>query len=309
MNRTEKGLLARGVDTACAAKLAQEKWTIEKLKLENRETLAALWLSSDCINSLFDEGRPPIPSDTLTDLLFANRFQCCVCRDPSKPFIVHHIEEWAVSRSHDAINLVTLCLEHHAKAHTVGTLERNLDKITLQQCKAKWESEVKRLDSQAIIAASRLQQTHWNYINELRVLEMARSLNLKIAKISGFDQALKADLIDTAGVPTPVRTDTYYMYEGYYILQRYFYMSSLLDAVLERTTMLNLSDHMDKGVLVPILTPGDIIFVQGRHVFSPITQTTKGRGQDCRVERKANGVVFRFVFDRWEATSSSAKNC
>lgn len=82
MQGTQKALMARGLDAGSAAKLAGKGWTLSKLKLTSRVDLEALGLSDDFIENLFKEARPPIPTDALMNVLFANRYQCCVCRDP-----------------------------------------------------------------------------------------------------------------------------------------------------------------------------------------------------------------------------------
>jgi hypothetical protein len=38
-------------------------------------------------------GRVPSPSAAPNKLLIANKWACCVCRNPNLPIIVHHIDE------------------------------------------------------------------------------------------------------------------------------------------------------------------------------------------------------------------------
>lgn len=312
MRGTQKALMARGLDSDTAAKLAREGWTIGKLKLANKSELKTAGLSDGFVKGLFKEARPPIPTDALMSVLFANRYQCCVCRDPKLSVMVHHIEEWAESRLHDVENLAVLCLHHHDQAHSKKTLSKNLDAKTLRDAKAKWEGEVRRFDAESILAAMRLDYSNWNYMNELRLFEIAKALGVKFERIRRFADLVNAGLVQPDGLPTPVIGESlYYMYEGPDILFRYFYVSEVLNAVVQGLPIVNISDYLDKGVLGFALVPGDFIFVQGAHVFSPITdkKSGKGRGQICEGVRKANKVEIRFTFDRWEASSSSAKNC
>ncbi len=312
MRATQKALMARGLDSDGAAQLAKDGWTLNKLKLASQTELRATGLSEDFIKALFKEQRPPIPNDNLLKVLFDNRFQCCVCRDPGQSIIVHHIDEWAQSRCHDVENLAVLCLPHHDKAHTRSTLSQNLDAATLRGLKAEWESEVKKRDAESIYSTMRLEYSNWNYINELRVFEIANALHITFSKIKYFRNAVAAGVASLNGLPVPVESDRlFYMYEGSTILERYLYVAGVFNEVVKRLPIVNVSDFLDKGVLGGALTVGDFIFVQGSHTFSPTTgkKNGRGRGQICEGVRRANEVEVRFVFDRWEATSSSAKNC
>jgi hypothetical protein len=87
--------------------------------------------------------------------------------------------------------------------------------------------------------------------------------------------------------------------------QLYRYMKASLYALLEKTTVRNISDDLDRGVLNVLLVPGDLIYVQGLHTFTEI-RPAPGNGQPVRGTRSANKVEVSFVFDRREATSASA---
>lgn len=311
MGSTHKALMARGLDSDRAGKLVADGWTLSKLKQAKREELDALGLEDNIVAQLLSEARPPIPEETLTKLLFNNRFQCCVCRDPKRSIIVHHIREWAESRSHDIANLAVLCLDHHGEAHSKRQLSQNLDPDTLLNFKDQWESAVKRFDAEAVYSAMRLEYSSWNFINELRVFEIAKELNVDFKAQPRWSRAFAAGIVNVDGIPLPVANDDlFYMYEGPNILDRYFYVSEVLNAVVRSLPVINVSDYLDKGTLGFGLALGDFIFVQGAHVFSPMTakKSGTGRGQICEGVRRANQVEIRFVFDRWEATSSSAKN-
>ncbi len=311
VHKTEKALIARGMDSATAQKLRIDGWTMSKLKTSSTDELKAAGLSKEFIAKLFKEQRPPIPDDTLSKLLFDNRFQCCICRDPDLPIIVHHIDEWARSRSHAPENLAVLCLKHHSDAHSKKELAQNLDLKMLTKLKKAWEAEVKRFDSESILEAMRLEYSNWNYINELRVFEIAKKLHVDFSAVRGFSALIAMGVAEPGGLPAPVTNeDFFYKYEGPKILQRYFYTSEILNRVISKLPIVNVSDWLERGILGFALAPGDFVFVQGAHTFSPLTSKKNGRGpgQVCRGYRTANHVEIRFTFDRWEATSSSAKN-
>lgn len=312
MRGTQKALMARGLDSNSAATLANDGWTLDKLKLSTRPQLTLLGLSDDFVDALFKEPRPPIPNSSLMSVLFANRYQCCVCRDPNLSVIVHHIDEWAASRLHDVENLAVLCLHHHDEAHSRKSLSKNLDAKVLRSAKQKWEAEVKKFDSRSIRSAMSLEYSNWNYMNELRIFELARNIGVKFSSLAGFSGAVSAGVAQMDGLPVPVMNESsFYMYEGPGILFRYFYVAEVFSKVIDSIAIVNISDFLDKGVLGCALVPGDFIFVQGAHVFSPLTDKArgKGRGQICQGLRRANKVEVRFTFDRWEASSSSARHC
>lgn len=304
-------MVARGLDTTTAANLRADGWTIAKLKLAHESDLRNAGLSEEFIKKVHKEQRPPIPYDVLSKLLFDNRLQCCVCRDPEQPIIVHHISEWAKSRSHAPENLAVLCLQHHSDVHSKKDLVQNLDMKTLATFKNNWESEVRKFDSEAILQAMRLEYSNWNYINELRVFEIVKELGIGVQNIRGFSELVARGVVAKAGLPIPVTNENlFYMYEGPNIVDRYFFTSEVLSRVIAKIPIVNVSDWLERGVLRFALAPGDFIFVQGAHTFSPITNKKNGtgRGQICKGFRSANNVEIRFTFDRWEATSSSAKS-
>ena len=312
MHGTQKALMARGLDSKMSTKLSQEGWTLGRIKQASKNELKNIGLSDEFIDIVFSESRPPIPTDSLMKVLFLNRYQCCICRDPKLSVIVHHIDEWAKSRSHDISNLSVLCLNHHDQAHSQKTLSQNLDAKSIRDAKSRWEEAVKDFDAESILSAMRIDYSSWNYINELRVFELAANLHVDFSKIFRFGEMVSAGLVQPNGIPSPVSDENlYYINEGPNCLLRYLYVSKVLNAVIERIQLVNVSDHLDKGVLGFSLVSGDFIFVQGAHTFSSTTnkRSGKGRGQICEGVRRANNVEIRFVFDRWEATSSSAKNC
>lgn len=182
MHQTEKSFIARGLDSESAHKLRMKGWTISKLKISSEDEMRSAGLSDEFIQRILNERRPPIPTDAISKLLFDNRFQCCICREPGLPIIVHHIDEWSRSRSHAPENLAVLCLVHHSDAHTKKELAQNLDSKTLRRSKKAWEAKVKKFDSESILKAMQLDYSNWNYINELRVLrlpENSKSISVK----------------------------------------------------------------------------------------------------------------------------------
>jgi hypothetical protein len=213
--------MGRGIDSAAAARLRGQCWTLGKLKSTSDRKLKSLGLSERIVSALRRGQRAEIPFDSLAQVLITNRFTCCVCHDPSKSIIVHHIREWSVSHDHSPKNLACLCLEHHDKAHSTSTLSRNLDAKNLRAAKVAWESDVARLNTTAILDASRAKSDAWLYFNHLRLFELAASFKVKLKHLDHYEAASAVGLLNSDGMLRPrSKTSSYMLMMGkarYYI--------------------------------------------------------------------------------------------
>jgi hypothetical protein len=129
-NRSDLALIGRGITTTKAVKLRKEGYTLGKLQQMPKPDLEELGLNKLVIENILGSGRPPPPTANLIEVLYANKFMCCVCRKPKRGVIVHHIRKWAESRDHAVENLAVLCSLDHARVHTTSQLTRNLDPTT-----------------------------------------------------------------------------------------------------------------------------------------------------------------------------------
>lgn len=304
-NPTEKALIARGFDSGLAARLRQAGQTLNKLKQGEDSALTSLGLSREQIRIVRQEPRPPIPQEDLAKVLFANRWVCCVCRDATRPIVVHHIREWALSRDHSTSNLAVLCLNHHADVHTIRQLEQNLTASRVAELKAAWEATVCNEDALAIQQGSQLQSEIWFYFNHMRLYELALELGVDISAIPGFPAALNAGVCTYEGTITKVAAPGSFMYADSDRMSLYRYALGMLRAALAGAVIRNISDHLDRGLVGCLVVPGDIVFVQGVHTFSQVMPSPTGK-ELARGIRKANGVSVSFVLDLAEATSTSA---
>jgi hypothetical protein len=305
MRRTVIALMARSVDIELAERLAGQGWTLANLQQASQRVLQDLGLTPQAISNTLKGARPPIPSKNVAKVLYRNRFQCCVCRDPEKNIILHHIKPWAVSRDHDAENLAVLCLQHHAAAHTTTTLAQNLDERALKDFKRQWEADCERFDAEAILAASRLDHAAWLYFNHQRLLALADEMRIDLPTTNGYARAFHSGVIDAQGAPVSA-SKSFYLYQGGDGLLLYAYMRDVLHIVMHGLTIIDMSNYLDRGLSQQIVAPGDFIFVQGAHVFKKLNKKEEGPGQISSGSRQANGVRVEYVFDRWEATSTSA---
>jgi len=306
LNRSVAALMRRGIDDQKAAALHRAGHTLSSLKQAGDDELMALDLSDPQITALRSGGRADIPFANLARVLWKNRSTCCVCRSPGLAIIVHHIKPWATSRDHSDANLAVLCLEHHARAHTRGDLEQNLSSRRLRDSKDRWEEEVRHLDARSILHASRLPGHHWWWFNHQRLFELASALDIRLTELSRFRAARNRSLIDEDGELTNPGHHTPYRYQGGDGNVLYAFVREVLETVLASAAIYNISDDLDRGFLARVVQPGDLILVQGRHLFKQRARLYEGPGQIAEVRRQANRVRVSFTVDRWEAVSASA---
>lgn len=304
-NPTEVALLARGMDSGTAKRLREAGWTLARLQGASDNELQSLGVDGPERIALRGGDRPAIPPANLTQVLFANRWLCCVCRDVERPIVVHHIEPWANSHDHSPGNLAVLCTRHHGEAHSTRDLELTLSPARLRAMKSRWEREVRRMDPLAIQQGTQLQAEHWLYFNHLRLFDLAQGSGIRLTELPAFAAASTASVCDDAGAVVKSAEPGGYRYADSDGMPLYRYMSQMLHAVLAVATVRNISDDLDRGVLNQLIVPGDLVFVQGLHSFSDVEPAPTGT-QAVRGTRSANRVEISFVFDRAEATSSSA---
>ena len=297
--------MARGVDSALARKLREEKWTLAKLQLQSPEKLLEMGLSDTAVPVILGKGRPPIPRDVFIKTLYDNRWLCCVCRDAERPIIVHHIRPWAESRDHSQANLAVLCAIHHGEAHSTHALELTLTSERLKATKATWEQEVARLDPVAIFKATQLMSCQWWYFNHLRVFEIAQQVGMDVTQLDGFQGAFRNGVCDEDGYLCS-REGLLYLGQAP-SLSLYRYMTSMLKTTMGFACVRNISDDLDRGTLGCLVTSGDLVFVQGSYSFSDMPADNSG-ADFVRGHRRVNSVEITFVFDRNEGTSVSARS-
>lgn len=152
--KTFNALMERGFDSETANCLEKAGYTVSSLRTLDDNELLSLNISEELIDIIRDEKRPAIPSETMNKVLFESRYTCCVCRDRSGGIIVHHIEKYSESHSHDEDNLVVLCPNCHGEAHTKRELQQNLTPERLRDFKQRWLERVKQYDNREALSAN-----------------------------------------------------------------------------------------------------------------------------------------------------------
>jgi hypothetical protein len=295
VNRTEAALLSRGLDSLTSARLRKAGWTLGKLQQCSDDKLIGLGIPAFSIQKIRAGDRSEIPVENLVQVLIANRFTCCICHDVTKGIIVHHINEWADSHDHSTDNLAVLCLDHHDKAHSRSSISRNLDQRTLKQFKSAWEAKLRELGTEAILDASGSNFEAWWYFNHIRLFELASRTKINMRELPSFRAALSAKLVDREGLLTPRVKRALHMYDGGEGMLLYDYVRAVMEKVIAHLTILNVSDYLDRSILVPLIKAGDFVFGQGAHVFASEGNRQQGRGQQYTGTRRANHVEFSFA--------------
>ncbi|WP_426234792.1 HNH endonuclease signature motif containing protein [Pseudomonas sp. TWP3-2] len=304
-NRTELALIARGVNSELAKQLRKKGMTLSKLRSLKDDDFKDLALSALEIASIRKGARPPVPTADLVKVLFANRWLCCVCRDSSLPIVVHHIRPWAESRDHSPENLAVVCSMHHSEAHTARALDMVLSPDRLRSLKIAWEQRVEHLDRLDVHKSTQIQGCHWWYFNHLRLFEVAQEAGVEFSKLAGFQEARKSGFCAKDGAVVRERGEGV-LHSGASARYLYLYMTEMLSAALQSNVVRHISDDLDRGKLTGMLIEGDLIFVQGWYSLTELTPDAPGTGP-VMGKRSVNNVEIRFVFDRNEGTSNSAR--
>jgi len=301
VNRTVRALVQRGFDTHSAESFHREGYTLGKLQGLTAQELDDLGISSTCQEALKGR-RPPIPEKTLYDLLYHSSHICCVCHDPERGVIVHHIEPWAKSGSHDEQNLAVLCPLCHDKAHTKSSLTRGLTPSHVRHHKNEWQKKVSRDAAKALFKARphSISGGFWDYFNRQRLLDCANGLNINLAAIPGCNTLLPNDggLLDrTFRWAGTVRCGTN---------NEYSFFSSLLRTVCEQRDWIDLDRIWTRSQVRSLLMPNTLIALTGNHRFRMGGGPDHGPGQVRTGYLRRKGIRLEFSFDPWECTSSSS---
>ena len=309
---THYALIARGLDSRLAASIVERGTTFGELKRKSDKQLKQLGLSVDLVKTIRAEKRPPIPIETVVRLLYESRSTCCVCRRLDAPVVIHHIVEWEKSHNHDECNLVVLCPNDHAQAHSHSSLSQNLTPTLLRRLKAEWVKTVETHDAQAIVRLASKEAARWDYINHQRLFELARSLQVDPTDNKHFARLKAMCIVDRYGILNGVDqwrverlpNGCLYMFGGN--TQLYLYTSDLLNRVLSRLPVADITGLWDRTEVNSVAKPGRWISLDGAYYFKRIPTKNDGHNQNRSVYRQANRIRLNFEIDAWDATSMSA---
>jgi len=130
-----------GLDSELAEKLDSKGYTLSKLESTSASEIRRTFKSWEVPPIVEAKKRKPIPMDIVQKLVQESDWKCCICWDISqeKPVVIHHIAKHARTQDDSYENLVVLCTEHHALAHSKWELSRHpLPATLLKQRKEEW---------------------------------------------------------------------------------------------------------------------------------------------------------------------------
>ena len=303
--RIKNALISRGFNSKLSEKLIAQGYTLSKLKQESKFALEKLGLTSELIDNLKNEIRPPIPQETVVKLLHESRYCCCICRDNTNGIIIHHIEEWSKSHDHSENNIIVLCPNHHDLAHSKKDLSLNLTKSRLIELKNKWIEEVKYLDNQIIIGLTKTSYSRWDYFNHKRVFELYFKFNIDNSNFKTTETVKQLGLINSIGtfeIKKDKRNQLYDFGNGYLL---YYYMQELFSEIILNLPIIDITDKYNRTDINSLIKVGSIIALQAGFYFKDISKT-KDQNQNRKCYYQKEGILVEFIFDAYEATSNSS---
>ena len=313
--RTINALLSRGIDSELAANLSAKGLTLKDLKQMKADELSQIGLTKFNIKQLHSGERPPISESTLINLLWRNRRTCCVCRHHNKSIIVHHIEEWSVSRDHSIKNLAVLCLDCHDLAHTKKSLSQNLTPKELRENKNRWESIVSEKDIQTLFNLKKSKNSaRWDWINCRRVFELFEKLGFTISNLSEYNNLKQDGFIDERGFITDNlkwnidknRRHYFLDFGDSFNISRY--LDSILEVVLQNIPVIDITPILNKrSELRALVEMGSFISIQAPFYFSTIEDGPFDVDEVKKAYYRGYNLRVEFTFQPWYCTSSSAK--
>lgn len=133
--------IAVGLDSKLAKKIVSKGYTLSKLKSAPKKDLSKDFEAWEVSSIIEATKRQPISLDIINRLVKEFDWKCCICWDISKedPVIIHHIIEHSKTQDNSYENLILLCLNHHAIAHSSWQISRHpLPPELLKQRKEDW---------------------------------------------------------------------------------------------------------------------------------------------------------------------------
>ena len=300
-------MLSIGLDSKLIESLVEKGYTLSKLQSLSPDSLTALGLNESQIQYLFDRNRPAIPLDILMQVLYASKWCCCVCRNPKKGVVIHHLEEWHISHSHSENNLVVLCPDHHNEAHTKRSLSLNLDKKKLIEFKQRWLTQVQNDDRAVIIRIISDPDVAWDYFNHNRLFDLCAKYKINWEEASYATYLKQFGVIDGSGrfeiTDNPDQTQFYKFKDS---CRLRVYMSDLIQSLLVNLPFIDITDKFTKTKIKSLVTIGNHIAIQAAFYFKQISKTREGINQLRYGYYKKGNVVIKFVINPYECTSDSS---
>lgn len=157
----------------------------------------------------------------------------------------------------------------------------------------------------SIHIATQGQGCHGWYLNHLRLFEVAQEVEVKFKRLAGFKQGRGSGFCAEDGAVLK-EDGRKVLRNGAGARYLYLYMTQMLSALIDTSTIRPISDELDRGTLSSWVVEGDFVFVQGWITMKGLESDAPGT-QPVLERRSVNKVDIKFVFDRNEGTSNSAR--
>lgn len=305
MKKAESDFMAYGIDRDSAEKLSKT-YTVQQLKKQTVESLISLGISPEAAKLLLHPTRTPIPSKTVEDVLVKSAFTCCICRQSGLPIVIHHLDRWERSHSHDPDNLAVLCLNHHGEAHSHHENSRNLTAQAIRKAREQWYATVQKrnIEAEKALDTVRRYSGRWDYLNLSYVLGFMDEHQIRFESGYRRDLIAKGLLTENGAICSDKlkENDAYWLhfFDGQYLKR---YIEEQLNIIIGCVPVRYIRDApyiQDK------VKPGELLLVDGQFHFKRLNKQTKGIGQTRRVWGIVNHMKFEGEFDAWYCTSSSS---
>ncbi|MDN2670434.1 HNH endonuclease signature motif containing protein [Janthinobacterium sp. SUN026] len=173
MSKVEK-FLQYGVASDLAQRAITAGLTVTSTRAINQKNLIDTYGFNQAEAKFLKQAlmREEIPTDTLFRLLDNSNYICNICKGgKGVAYVVHHIEEYEISKDNGYANLIVLCPNDHDLAHSSG-LTLGITKDQLKASKNKWEATVKQSNKSTALRAV---QTGKNGITSIEILPQLMS--------------------------------------------------------------------------------------------------------------------------------------
>lgn len=304
MKPTQAALMAYGVDSTTAEKIANA-YTLPQLRKMELHSLVSLGLSEQIAQRLLHAARTPIPQKTVEEVLVRSAFTCCVCHQPCLPIVIHHLDRWEHSHSHDADNLAVLCLNHHGEAHSHHENSRNLTAQVIKEARERWYAIIRqRTEEERALETVKRYHGRWDYFNLSYICGFIDDHNIRFSSRYRHDLIAKGLLTENGAIVSDKLTKnaTHWLnfFDGLYLKR---YIEEMVNAIIGRVPVryINKSLYLQESI-----RPGQLLLVDGRFHFKRMNGRTKGVGQTRSVSATVNHMKFTGEFDAWYCNSSSS---
>ncbi|MFH6988167.1 HNH endonuclease [Flavobacterium collinsii] len=176
---SEKKFLGLGFDTDLIQKIDSKGLTLSSLKPMSKQALLQAGFTNEEKDLIYSKTkRDAIAAEVLDAILLKSGEVCCYCSDgiSTRPFHIHHMDEYHVSRNNDEDNLVLVCPNDHSNVHTKN--------ITIEEQKAvkmAWENL-------------------WNIAQEYK----AKGISFPFGAFETIDYSVKGNITDIFSFSSPI---------------------------------------------------------------------------------------------------------